>query len=170
MLFRYIAAAQALIGYSRGKLRTDRRDIWVLSRESDEYASHDDITCFVVPIMECPIEPASKTFEEDDVSSADCNGVNTESDNGVVQDILDIAHVEKNKNQNAAFSGSTSSVTGSCSSLDTENSCEKSEDDNQKDVLSEDEPCVNSNESDFTKDSHSPAQENPMTDELKTLS
>ena len=166
--YRYIAAAQALIAHSRGKLRADRRDIWVL-KDYDEYASHDDITCFVVPLMENPIESTPQISEESEPGQVAYQDIGAESEVNINN-----ASAEKNKSgQQAAFSGSVPSLSGSCSSFDFESSCEKTEDeDNQKEVLSEDEPCVNSNNADYAKesDSLSPVQENSLTDETKTLS
>ena len=166
--YRYIAAAQALIAHSRGKLRADRRDIWVL-KDYDEYASHDDITCFVVPLMENPIDSTPQTSEESEPCQVAYQDIGAESEININN-----ASAEKNKSgQQAAFSGSVPSLSGSCSSVDFESSCEKTEDeDNQKEVLSEDEPCVNSHDADYAKesDSRSPVQENSLTDETKTLS
>lgn len=54
MLFcRYIAAAKELVAFARGMRRSDRRDVWLLKGTTD-YASHDDITCFVIPLCKDP--------------------------------------------------------------------------------------------------------------------
>ena len=165
---RCIAAAHALISHCKGKLRAYRRDISVLE-DYDQYASHDDITCFVVPLIENPIESTPQISEESEPCQVAYQDIGAESEVNINN-----ASPEKNKSgQQAAFSGSVPSLSGSCSSVDFESSCEKTEDeDNQKEGLSEDEPCVNSHDADYAKesDSRSPVQENSLTDETKTLS
>lgn len=96
--FRYIAAAQALVAHARGMQKVDRKDVWVL-KDSTEYASHDDITCFVIPLTnrtDIPSEPSnietgSRKVETvmADLDTSSCSGDLPKTDYVEVESVKD---------------------------------------------------------------------------------
>ncbi|XP_067932523.1 protein phosphatase 1H-like [Watersipora subatra] len=76
---RYISAAQALVSYARGLLKADRKDVWLL-KGTTSYASHDDISCYVIPLLAKPQD--SVTVSESLNTSNDANSELSSTSNG----------------------------------------------------------------------------------------
>lgn len=162
MLTRYIAAAQALVSYARGKLRSDRRDVWVM-KDVQDYASHDDITCIVVPLLENPIEetpPADNQSESvengetEEVAEGQEDPVADKISQNMVLNHEDEPELEANKSDIMEVDDADLPIHGASK---------------EASIVAHEEPCVNSSTDDYSNKS-TPSQDGLLSEDAKTLS